>query len=62
MVEPGATQGDEPDIELVQSLEHRGVRGVLREEGDRLLAAGGYGASNDQAISMCCYGLQGGGQ
>ena len=34
----------------------------LSDPGDRLLAAGGYGASNDQAISMCCYGLQGGGQ
>lgn len=34
---------------------------------DKLLADGGYGASNDQAMSMCCYGLQvlgaaGGGQ
>ncbi len=28
---------------------------------DRLMAVGGYGASNDQAQSMCCYG-QGGGQ
>jgi imidazolonepropionase-like amidohydrolase len=34
----------------------------LADPGDRLMATGGYGASNDQAISMCCYGLQGGGQ
>jgi len=27
---------------------------------DRLMAMGGYGASEDQAMSMCCYGTQGG--
>ncbi len=27
---------------------------------DRLMAMGGYGASDDQAMSMCCYGTQGG--
>jgi imidazolonepropionase-like amidohydrolase len=34
----------------------------LTDPKDRLMATGGYGASNDQAMSMCCYGLQGGGQ
>src|SRR5690606_20555199 len=33
----------------------------LSDPKDRLMATGGYGASNDQALSMCCYG-QGGGQ
>jgi imidazolonepropionase-like amidohydrolase len=27
---------------------------------DRLLAVGGYGASDDQAMSLCCYGGEGG--
>ncbi len=30
------------------------------EPRDRLLAVGGYGASDDQAMSLCCYGGQGG--
>ena len=34
----------------------------LQDPKDRLMATGGYGASNDQAMSMCCYGLQGGGK
>jgi imidazolonepropionase-like amidohydrolase len=34
----------------------------LSDPKDALMASGGYGASNDQSISMCCYGLQGGGQ
>lgn len=34
----------------------------LADPADRLMASGGYGASRDQALSMCCYGLQGGGQ
>ena len=34
----------------------------LSDPGDRLLANGGYGASSNQSMSMCCYGLQGGGQ
>lgn len=34
----------------------------LTDPKDRLMATGGFGASNDQAMSMCCYGLQGGGQ
>lgn len=34
----------------------------LTDPKDRLMATGGFGASNDQAISMCCYGLQGAGQ
>ena len=34
----------------------------LSDPKDKLMASGGYGASNDQSISMCCYGLQGGGQ
>lgn len=34
----------------------------LTDPKDRLMASGGYGASNDQAMSMCCYGQQGGGQ
>ena len=33
----------------------------LTDPKDQLMANGGYGASNDQALSMCCYG-QGGGQ
>ena len=33
----------------------------LSDPKDRLMATGGFGASNDQAQSMCCYG-QGGGQ
>ena len=33
----------------------------LSDPMDRLMATGGFGASNDQAQSMCCYG-QGGGQ
>ena len=33
----------------------------LADPKDLLMANGGYGASNDQAHSMCCYG-QGGGQ
>jgi imidazolonepropionase-like amidohydrolase len=33
----------------------------LSDPKDRLMATGGYGASNDQAQSMCCYG-QGGGK
>jgi imidazolonepropionase-like amidohydrolase len=32
----------------------------LAEPGDRLFANGGYGASEDQAMSMCCYGVMGG--
>ncbi len=32
----------------------------LDDPQDRLFANGGYGASVDQAISMCCYGAQGG--
>jgi imidazolonepropionase-like amidohydrolase len=27
---------------------------------DRLMSMGGYGASDDQSMSMCCYGTQGG--
>jgi hypothetical protein len=27
---------------------------------DRLMAMGGYGASDGQAMSMCCFGAQGG--
>lgn len=34
----------------------------LDDPQDRLMAEGGYGASDDQAFSMCCYGAQGGGQ
>jgi imidazolonepropionase-like amidohydrolase len=34
----------------------------LTDPKDRLMATGGFGASSDQALSMCCYGLQGGGQ
>jgi imidazolonepropionase-like amidohydrolase len=34
----------------------------LADPQDRLLAAGGYGASDDQAMSLCCYGQAGGGQ
>ena len=34
----------------------------LSDPADRLLASGGYGASSNQSMSMCCYGLQGGGQ
>lgn len=34
----------------------------LTDPKDRLMATGGFGASNDQALSMCCYGLQGAGQ
>ncbi|MEC7724003.1 MAG: amidohydrolase family protein, partial [Planctomycetota bacterium] len=34
----------------------------LADPKDKLFASGGYGASNDQSMSMCCYGLQGGGQ
>lgn len=34
----------------------------LADPKDRLMATGGFGASNDQAMSMCCYGSQGGGQ
>lgn len=33
----------------------------LSDPKDQLMASGGYGASNDQSLSMCCYG-QGGGQ
>jgi adenine deaminase len=33
----------------------------LSDPKDRLMATGGFGASNDQAQSMCCYG-QGGGK
>ena len=33
----------------------------LSDPKDQLMANGGYGASTDQALSMCCYG-QGGGQ
>ncbi|MBL8729887.1 MAG: amidohydrolase family protein [Planctomycetes bacterium] len=32
----------------------------LDDPNDRLMAMGGYGASDDQAMSMCCYGIQGG--
>ena len=34
----------------------------LADPKDQLLASGGYGASSNQSMSMCCYGLQGGGQ
>lgn len=34
----------------------------LSEPQDRLMAEGGYGASDDQALSLCCYEVQGGGQ
>ena len=34
----------------------------LTDPKDRLMATGGFGASNDQALSMCCYGQLGGGQ
>ena len=34
----------------------------LTDPKDKLLANGGYGASNDQSISMCCYGQQGSNQ
>jgi adenine deaminase len=33
----------------------------LSDPKDRLMATGGFGASSDQAQSMCCYG-QGGGK
>ncbi|MFK7741850.1 MAG: amidohydrolase family protein, partial [Planctomycetota bacterium] len=34
----------------------------LADPEDRLLATGGYGASNDQSLSLCCYELMGSGQ
>ena len=34
----------------------------LADPRDKLLAAGGYGASSDQSLSMCCYGQLGGGK
>ena len=34
----------------------------LDDPADRLLAEGGYGASDDQVFSMCCFGAQAGGQ
>ena len=34
----------------------------LADPQDRLFADGGFGASDDQAVSLCCYGLQGGQQ
>ena len=34
----------------------------LADPQDRLFADGGFGASDDQAVSLCCYGAQGGQQ
>jgi len=53
-------------LSVYTRVEQTWVDGVkvfdLEDPKDRLMATGGYGASNDQAISLCCYGLQGGGQ